>query len=157
MRKFKDIYEENFMHYELIISIILSIAIIQFVFPIIFPEGVDSWLEVNKNNVYSLLASIAGTLLGFVITGVSVIIAFSESEKLKMLKKSKHYRTIFVVYFSTIKYLALTTAISIIWIFTNFLIVVSFYLLTWSAIISSLRIGRCIWILEEIVEIVIKD
>ncbi|WP_321430507.1 hypothetical protein [uncultured Methanolobus sp.] len=157
MSKFKDKYEERFMFYEFIISIILSIAIFHFVFPIIFPDGVDSWLILNKKDIYSLLASIAGTLLGFVITGVSVILAFSESEKLKMLRKSKHYKTIFVVYFSTIRWLALTTILSIVWIFTDFLMTYAFYLLTWSVIISSLRIGRCIWILEAIVEIVIQD
>lgn len=157
MSKVKERYEENFMLYEFFISIILSIAIIHFIFPIIFPDGIETWLVLNKGDIYSLLASVAGTLLGFIITGVSVILAFSESEKLKILKKSKHYKTIFVVYFSTIRWLALTTVISIIWIFTDYFMVTSFYLLTWSVLVSSLRIGRCVWILESIVEIVIQD
>lgn len=157
MNKYKDKYEKQFMLYELIISIVLSIVIVKFIFPIIFPETVESWLVTNKNDVYSLLASVAGTLLGFIITGVSVILAFSESEKLRLLKKSRHYKTIFVVYFSTIKWLALTTAVSIIWIFTDLFMLYSFYLLIFAIIITSLRMARCVWILEAIVEIVIRD
>lgn len=157
MNKYKDKYEKQFMLYELIISIVLSIVIVKFILPIIFPETVESWLVTNKNDVYSLLASVAGTLLGFIITGVSVILAFSESEKLRLLKKSRHYKTIFVVYFSTIKWLALTTAVSIMWIFTDLFMLYSFYLLIFAIIITSLRMARCVWILEAIVEIVIRD
>ena len=157
MNKYKDKYEKQFMAYELIISIVLSIVIIRFIFPIVFPETVESWLLVNKNEVYSLIASIAGTLLGFIVTGVSVILAFSESEKLRLLKKSRHYKTIFIVYFSTIKWLALTTLISIIWIFTDVFMLYSFYLLIFAITIASLRMARCVWILEAIVEIVIQD
>ena len=151
-------YKRHFLLAELIISIIFTIGIMVLVHFLWSHELLKSWIITNRNTIYPLIATIGGTLLGFVITGVSIILAFSESEKLRLLKRSKQYKTIFTIYFSTIKYLAITTIIAIIGLVVNddFSVVI-FYLLLWSVTISALRIWRWLWVLQSIVEIIHKN
>lgn len=151
-------YKRHFLLAELIISIIFTIGIIALVHFLWSQESLKSWVITNTDTIYPLIATIGGTLLGFVITGVSIILAFSESEKLRLLKRSKQYKTIFTIYFSTIKYLAITTIIAIIGLVVNddFSVFI-FYLLLWSVTISALRIWRCLWVLQSIVEIIHKN
>jgi len=163
MINIKKSYKKHFLEWEFFVSLFVAIVVIMYINALCSSRDVEDWIIANKKSVYPLIATISGTLLGFVITGVSIIIAFSESEKLKLLKKSKQYKTIFEVYFSTIKFLALTTVMAVIGLilddsrampFTNldYNIGVS-YIIFWLVIISSFRIYRCLWILENIVEI----
>ncbi len=150
-------YKRHFLFADLVVSVLISLI---FIFSINFTwssETIAAWISANKKEIYSLIATIGGTLLGFVITGVSIIIAFSESEKLRLLKQSKQYKTIYDVYFSTIRFLAITTVVPIIGIIINDgEAVLILYFLIWSVLISSFRIWRCIWVLESIVEILHK-
>ncbi len=151
-------YKRHFLLAELLLSLILSVLVLIIIQWFWSPDSLERWISSNKKEIYPLIATIGGTLLGFVITGVSIILAFSESEKLRLLKQSKQYTKIFAIYFSTIKYLAITTVVAIIGIvINNNLAILIFYLLLWSIVISSLRIWRCIWVLESIVEIIQKN
>jgi hypothetical protein len=124
-------YKNHFLTAEFLISI--GIALI-WIFYIRFTWSHDeilSWISSNKKDIYSLVASIGATLLGFVITGVSIIIAFSESEKLKLLKKSTQFKTLYDIYFNTIGYLAITTVIPIIGLILNYGAEYILYFLIW--------------------------
>ncbi|WP_011308430.1 hypothetical protein [Methanosarcina barkeri] len=137
-----DNYPKNFLTYELIISLLISgiaIAIIQLKWS---PEEVHKWMFFNKSQFYSLLATISGTLLGFIITGISVILSLSGSQKLEKATESTQFKKIFVVYFSTIKFLAFTVIISIIGFLVNndSINICLLYLLIILSIISSFRI-----------------
>jgi hypothetical protein len=149
-------YKRHFLEAELLISVAVALIIIFYTRSIWSNSDTTSWISANKKEIYPLIASIGGTLLGFVITGVSIIIAFSESEKLRLLKESTQYKTIYDIYFSTIRYLAIATVTPIIGMIVNNGAIYILYFLIWSIIISSLRIWRCIWVLENIVEIIQK-
>lgn len=150
-------YKRDFLKAEFLISVVVSVLIVGAMKYTWSSETIGYWLSTNKKDIYPLIATIGGTLLGFVITGVSIILAFSESEKLRLLKRSKQYETIFTIYFSTVRYLAITTVVAIFgMIIDDRLSIGIFYLLIWSVIISSLRIWRCLWVLENIVEIMHK-
>lgn len=154
----KKVYKRRFLKMEFLISIVISVLIVCVMEYTWSSETIGHWISENEKDIYPLIATISGTLLGFVITGVSILLAFSESEKLKLLKRTKQYKTIFDVYFSTIKYLAVTTIIAIFGILiNNRLAIVTLYILIWSVIISSLRVWRCLWILESIVEVTHKN
>ena len=151
------LYRKNFLLAELILSFILVCLVYIYQGPQSH-DVIVKWISLNKGEIYPLIATISGTLLGFVITGVSIIMAFTESGKLELLKKSKHYKTIYEVYFNTIKYLAFTTVISIVGLMidSSWSIYV-LYAIIWSVIISSLRLWRCVWILENVIEIITKS
>jgi len=80
------VYKRHFLLAELLLSVIFTVLVLIIIQWLCSPETLEKWIDVNKEDIYPLVATIGGTLLGFVITGVSIILAFSESEKLKLLK-----------------------------------------------------------------------
>jgi len=151
-------WKRNFMNVELGISIIISIIILLLLPFLVAPTPMETWILSIKNSLYPVVATISGTLVGFVITGVSILVAFSESDKLRLLKKTKQFKNIFRVYFRALYYLAITTLISILGIVmdSNFIIPL-FWLLVISSAISVFGLYRCIWVLERVVGIVHKE
>lgn len=105
---------KNFLAYELILSII--IIVISWAAVNYFGKvGIlSSMLNTIRLQLYGTIASVTGSLLGFVITGMSILLTMGESESIKMVKKSKHYPLIFKIYLNTSKYLALTTILGIV-------------------------------------------
>lgn len=155
MKSPKEYYQQNFLTCELVISLFVSLLAIYTIQSHWSQTDASNWITSNKSQLYSLLANVSGTLLGFIITGISIILAFAESQKLKLLRESTQYKTIFMVYFSAIKYLALTTIMTILGLVIDNSTVEIYllYLIIWLVVISSLRIWRCLWILKEIVKI----
>jgi hypothetical protein len=110
----------------------------------------------NRGQIYGTLASIFGSLLGFVITALSVVLGFSSSDRLKVLRSSSYYKQLWDVFTSAIRVLGVTT---ILWLAALFfdrdgapkpLILVFCLSISFLAI---LRMGRCVWVLERIVEV----
>jgi|GEM_PF-1837703 len=165
------IYNKHFLTADLLVAIAIAIVAILFLRQQFSYDEIDTTISTNKTVIYPVIASIGGTLIGFVITGISIIIAFSESgsEKFKLLKNSAHYKDVYDVYFSSIRSLAITVIISIIGIFlsgnwqtpiniSSYLIVKSYdslvlYIAIIASTISLFRIYRCVWALEKIVNL----
>jgi hypothetical protein len=151
-------YKRNFLIGDLILAVTISMIFLAIFICQITPSEIEDWLSLNDEQIYPLIATIAGTLLGFVLTGISIIIALTESEKLKLLMESKHSKDIFTIYFSATKYLAVATVLAII----GLAIPDDYSLLFFSIVfifvmISIFRIWRCLWALENIVEIIRKQ
>lgn len=82
------------------ISILLGILISMFICKGIiknnFPIDVNNMLEVSK-----VMIGVWGTLLGFIITAESILVAFSNGEITKEFKKTGHYMTVIFQYTQT--------------------------------------------------------
>ena len=52
----------------------------------------------NREVLYGALTTLFGTLLGFIITAVSVVLGFTASEKLSSVRQSKHYKDLWAVF-----------------------------------------------------------
>lgn len=151
-------WKRNLLNAELGLAILISIIFLIFLPQILSPTSLTDWLSTIKTSLYPVIATISGALLGFVITGVSILIAFSESDRLRLLKKTKQFRNIFNVYFRAIYYLAITTIISVLGIIIDSnLTVLIFYILLISSVVSLFGLYRCIRVLEKVVEIVHKE
>lgn len=74
----------------------------------------DRLLAQNRAAVYGTLASIFGSLLGFVITAASIVLGFSGSESLAVVRGSKHYPTLWPVFTASIRALAFATVTSVV-------------------------------------------
>ena len=116
----------------------------------------NSIVHGNRSSIYGTLASIFGSLLGFAITALSVVLGFSSSERLQVLRQSKYYGQLWAVFTSSIRVLGATT---IAWLIALFfdrdskarpLILV---LCMGFSFLSVLRVARCVWVLERIVEV----
>lgn len=152
--KLKEIYWNHLKLFNIIIAII-SLLTIQLLLKFSFLSGLGSLISFDKKDIYMVIAPIAATLLGFIITSISIIITFTNSNKLELLKDAGYYEKLFQVYFDTIKALAVTTIISIIGIFYS-KDIIWFYIILGSVIVSGLLFSASIWVLEMLIKIV-KD
>lgn len=153
LRKF---YRTHFLGVELFITLSLIIIGVILTSKSIGFEVVENSLHGSRSTLYGSLASIAGAMLGFVITGLSILLTTNTNARMERLKKSKHYKTVFIIFFSTSKYLGLLLIASLISLIFDKdskpmipLTIISFSL----SLIVGVRLLRCIWVLEKIVKI----
>lgn len=153
MRK---IYRAHFLEIELFLSFIIIGVVAAYVFKCSGIDAMESGLDGIREGLYGTIAALAGALLGFVITGLSVLLTTSDTQQVKVLRQSKHYKTIFKIFFSTSKYLGLLLLLSLLSLIFDkksspepILTLMTFWALT----ISSFRIIRCLWVLEKIINL----
>lgn len=149
----KENYNRHFLGIELLISIvtiILTYVILRGTF-----LHTNSYIEL-----YVVITTIAGSMFGFVLLVISLLLVLNNTEKLHELKRSKHYRTIYTIFMSTIKYLAITIVVGLLAIILNsksppWLLTIMFYAVLWTVWISSLRLWRCVWVTKHIINIIV--
>lgn len=111
-------------------------------------------LKNNRATLYGTLASIFGSLLGFVITATSIVLGFSASDRLAVVRESAQYPMLWKTLSSTIHALAFATVAALLCLIFDrdsapvSYLVVSLVLATTFAV---LRVGRTIWVLEHII------
>ena len=118
---------------------------------------IDEFIHENRATIYWTTAGIAGTLLGFSMTAVSLILNLMSSERLKIVRESPAYRILWKTFFQTIHVLGLLTITSLVCLIVDngsapviwFIIPVFFFLI----ILSVLRLYREVWVLEQIIDI----
>ncbi|WP_157800951.1 hypothetical protein [Bacillus solitudinis] len=152
----RNLYRAHFLGIELCVSfVIIGLTIFS-----LDKWGSYSLIQTNLNEIrdvfYGTLAALSGALLGFVITGLSVLLTSSSNEQIERLRKSKQYKVVFKVFFSTSKYLGILLLTSLICLVfdkdSNPMIWLTFACL-WSLMIVTFRLLRCIWVLERIVQL----
>ena len=119
-------------------------------------NSVDKFIEGNRGNIYRTLATIAGTLLGFLIAGVSLVINNATTDRFAILRESEHYPLLWKTFFQAIRFLgALTVAalVCLIWqkeaaSFTWLVVPLCFLVA-----LAVVRLMRVIWVIEQIVTI----
>jgi len=125
-----------------------------------FGGAVASFLGENHVALFSVLASVYGSLLGFTITTVSILIGFANAKRLTILRSSKHHKTLWKIFTSSIWWLAFATTSSIVTLMLNPASIVgklAIYLAVFVLFAVTLLIGRCIWVLENIVKMIMSQ
>lgn len=148
----------RFLLYEGLLSQLLALAFVGLDRYCISAE-VSALLLGNRAAFYGTLASIAGSLLGFVITAVSILLAFDSAPSLKLLRDSEHYGMLWSTYKSGIRAMAVATVVSV-----AALVLdrddspsrASLYLVVAAVSFAVVRLARCLWILEKVIDIVTR-
>ncbi len=157
--KFKNFWEANFLRMELLTALALSLAL--FIWLQVINGGylLTQILLDIRATLYGALVALFGSLLGFIITSVSIILGYANSDRLEIVRKSKHYKDLWAVFESAIKVLTLATITALFGLIfdknnkpVNNLI----YINVFTTLLSFFRIARCIWVIENIIKIVTK-
>ncbi len=134
------------------IAIFAYVSVLGVIFSTSSPAEVGEVLRGSRGAMYGSLASIYGSLLGFVITAVSIVSVFGDLPRFHLLKDSGRLADIFTVFFSTITSLAIATVLSL----TGMILDTDESPLAPLTFISVLvfsvvcvRMWRCIWIMKE--------
>ncbi len=160
MSVFPQWWRERLLAAELVVAIIVSSSFVLWSEVFRGMEFTEQLLRGNRGAIYGTLASIFGSLLGFVITTVSIVIGFSASERLAVVRESRHYETLWKVFMSTIKVLGLATLAALgglLFDRDNAPSRLVLYVCGFMIIIATLRLARCVWVLENVIELVTKS
>lgn len=116
-------------------------------------------LQGNRSAVYGAFATIFGSLLGFVITAVSIVLGFTTSERLGIVRNSKHYPALWASFTHTIKVLGIATILSLLALICDrdsHPLIIATYTEAYVVMLSVLLLCRSIWALERVVEVVAR-
>lgn len=118
---------------------------------------VDEALDGNRAAVYGAMASLFGALLGFVITAVSILLGFSASDKLTVVRDSDHYTTLWAVFTLATKILGFATVAALTGLILDrekHHMHELFYVMAGFSVLALLAVARCLWVLEQVVGLV---
>ena len=114
----------------------------------------------NLTKIYENLAAVFGTLLGFVITAVSIVLGYINNKNLSLIRRSERYEDLWKVYKSAMRSLAVATAAGLAGIIFEKMESLKYPLIYINALTITLaffRLGRSIWVLENIITIVTQQ
>lgn len=154
MKKVKDFFEKHF----LLSDTILVAAVFYLCFGIFKKTKVvfiDLLIFNNADSLFPIFLNSCITLLGFLITGVSITMIFLKDEKLKRLEEYGHFQSIINIYISSIRVCAILTILSVCGLLTDANLYVT-HITSLFLFILLARIARCVWIIEQITKIIYK-
>jgi len=152
-------WHKHFLSVELALSFLIAIA---FAIWIKFLGGlapVVSALGSSRGDLYGAFAAIFGSLLGFVIAAVSIVLGSAESDKLQIVRDSEYYDHLWDTFKAAIRALALATIAALGGLVLDrgreplLLVMIAN---VFSISLAALRLWRVIWVLENIVSLIIK-
>jgi hypothetical protein len=151
-------YETHVLGYDLVLALVFSAIVIVVIEQLWGRSQVIQTLNGTHQGIYGALASIAGSLLGFSITTVLIVMGFIQVPQLQILRESRHHQTLYAVFFSTIKYLALAVALPLVALLmdraTAPFIWVCYVVLAITAV-ATMRLYRSMWALEKVIQLAI--
>jgi hypothetical protein len=157
--KLRKLWEANFLFLELILAGLLSLIFSAWSELINNGQLISSIFFETREVMYGALVALFGSMLGFSITAVSIVLGYATNDKLEIVRKSKHYPQLWKVFKAAIKVLALATVASLVGLIfdkdalpINFILYLNLFLL----LLSVFRVARAIWVLENIIAIVTK-
>ena len=147
-------YRAHFLSVELVLSIVITIlfAEARLWLPVLDKALTD--LAGKDTTVYSTLAGVAGTLLGFIITSISILIAIGRSPQLQLIRDSGQMETVWTIYSQAIAWLALATGWSLAGLLLSQVGHAGAVLAIGECglvILCAFRVYRCVWVLSAVV------
>jgi hypothetical protein len=152
-------YNRNFIIIEFLEGVAITLLFVLWVENIAGRETMFNWLFGIRKELYATIASVSGALLGFIITSVSIVIVFTQSERLELLRKSKHYPTLYRVFTVAIKYLGFTALMALMCLLVDkdsHPQSWAVYLVVLGSVLSIVGIARCVWVLENMISVATK-
>lgn len=150
-------WSSRFLTIELIIGAVLVVVFASWTSVFSGAVYVDKLMTGTRIGLYGTLAAIFGSLLGFVIATLAIVLGFGDSERLGVLRRSAKYPVLWQTLLSTTRWLALATIGAIAALVVDRdgaqnLGALDLCLLF--SVVAALRLARSIWILQNVVAIV---
>src|SRR5437879_4243607 len=118
---------------------------------------VDELMHGARIGLYGTLGAIYGSLLGFVIATLTILLGFSESARFKVLRSSDFYPILWRTLLSATRWLALATLAAVVALVVDrdgAQNLGAFYGCIFTSLVAALRLARSIWILQNVVALV---
>ncbi len=149
-------YGRHFVAIEMTVTVLLAAAIAAWAtwgggWPVI-----SGLLKDNRSPLYSTCASVAGSLLGFVIAALAIVLSSAGSARMAPIKGANQLLLLFRVLTAATVVLGTTTVLALLALLLDRETdqrPVFFYLCLGGGMLSAVALARAIWILHGVVAI----
>jgi len=110
--------------------------------------------------ILQLVITVAVTAIGFVLTGLALLLSLCDAGKFGVLVRNKYFPLVFKTYLHSVYVLAGVVAIATSWLFLKDTKVVEswmFYLLVFSLTLALCRLVRCVWIMRVLIYVILSS
>ena len=111
MKWLRDFWRKHFLGCELGVAVLVTGLFVLWSEQYGGQAELHGLLDARRSTVYGAFAAIAGSLLGFVIATISIVLGLSSSPRLKRVRDSAHYGTLWGVFTAAIKAMGLATLV----------------------------------------------
>jgi hypothetical protein len=153
-----DFWNEHFLLCDFLFATTIWVFFTIWLFFLKGTEQIGFVISPNHNSIYETISAIQGALLGFIITTVSVIIGYSNNERLVIVVENENYKDLWFTFTQTIKFLAVSTLVSLSALVINSSQIINWVLFSltfYFSLIVIVRLTRCIQIFEKVIKILI--
>jgi hypothetical protein len=150
-------YRKHFLITELAIASGVLAAFVVWVQCFEGVKVVEDVLGDRREAIYGTAASIAASLLGFVLATTAIVIGYSQNERMKLVRSSEHYPTLWKILVASIRALSAATVASgaaLVLDRRDAPMRALVFLVVGTGILAILRVARCIWILEKVISVI---
>ena len=123
---------------------------------------------LNKNNIMlfesnaffeivKVVVDIKGTILGFIISAVSILVAFNGSKLTEEIKQTGHFKTVLVVYLTTCFELLVSIVFCVCILIANVYSLIIGMLFSILSILAALYVLLCLFFLCLVVHTIYND
>lgn len=120
------------------------------------PQNAEIYNTHNFIESVKVVIDIWGTLLGFIITVVSILVAFTGSKLTEEIKRTGHFKTVLYTYILTCFTLLIAISVFIPVIINNLVSDVLFYIFIGALIITLIDVAMCLVFLSLVVYTIFK-
>jgi len=160
MSRIADFYHRHFLWLELLFAAAAAMAFMGFT-ELAWGHGCFAdFLKGSRQPVYGSVASLTGSLLGFVIAAVPITLGFVQMPRLKVVRDSEAYPEVFRIFFQGIYWLSFAAVWSLVALLTDTDAsprVYVAYIMVFLFLASAVRVCRCVWVLKRITTIATQD
>ncbi len=160
MGSLRDFYHRHFLWLELLFALLAACLFAALVEMAWDRAAFQAFLKGSRQSLYSTVASLASSLLGFVIAVVPIVLGFGQMGRMRIVRMSGHYPEVFRIFFQAMYWLSLAVIGAIAGILfdtDDCPHVVVTYLMAFLLFAVVARVLRCIWILRRITTIALQD
>jgi hypothetical protein len=154
MRRLLDWWGVHFLLAEALVALVLLLA---FGLWHASPGGarvVDATLAGDRAAIYGALTSLFGALLGFTIAAMAIVLGYASDNRLRVVRESPHYPTLWRVFIAATRALAFATGAALLGLVLDRDRAPSPLILdlaVGTTALAVLRLARCLWVFERII------
>lgn len=155
VRAYPQCWRTDFLKYDFIACAIVALAFVGWAEFLGGHARLIKWFAGNRAEFYGAVASISGSLTGFALAAISIVIAFLGSGRLGLIEREPVLvQQLIQVFFSAVKWLSATTLLALMGLLVANPEGMQRALLYLNAIVAAVgvcRTARSIWALELVV------
>src|SRR5947207_3431345 len=119
MSRASDFYHRHFLWIELVLAAVATFAFWGGTRLVSSQDLVTNLLTGNRHALYGGIVTLTGSLLGFVIAAVPIILGFAQMPRLKVVRDSTQYPEVFRLFFQAIYWLSLAAIGALVSLLTD--------------------------------------